>query len=180
MSIIVTVLLVIIVIIAILLICGLFVKKEFQIERSIIIQKSKQDVFNYLKFLKHSDQYNKWTMTDPAMKKTFTGTDGTVGFIYAWDSANKNAGKGEQEIVKMDENERIDYELRFERPFKNTSYSSLIIQGVSSDQTKVTWTFNGTLKYPLNLMHALLNLGKLLGKDLETSLSTLKNILEKK
>lgn len=180
MSIVLTILFIIIGIVILLLTWGLFLKKEFLIERSIIIHKSKQDVFNYLKNLKNGEQYNKWMMTDPTMKKTLTGTDGTVGFIYAWDSTNKNAGKGEQEITKINEGERIDYEIRFEKPFKNTGYAYLITQTSSADQTKVTWGFHGGMKYPLNLMHVLLNLSKILGNDLETSLSNLKNILEKK
>lgn len=39
-------------------------------------------------------------MTDPNMRKNFKGTDGTVGFCYAWDG-NKKAGKGEQEIIAL-------------------------------------------------------------------------------
>jgi hypothetical protein len=179
MNIILTILLIIIGIIALLLICGLFIKKEFFIERSIVIHKPKQEVFNYLKFLKNAEHFNKWTMTDPAAKKTMTGTDGTVGFIYTWDSSNKNVGKGAQEIIKINEGEHIDYELRFEKPFKNTAYSSLILQGVSAGETKVNWTFHGVMKYPMNLMHALFNLSNMLGKDLQTSLSNLKNNLEK-
>ena len=39
---------------------------------------------------------------DPNIKTDFRGTDGTVGFISAWDSNNiKNVGKGEQEILNM-------------------------------------------------------------------------------
>jgi hypothetical protein len=180
MTILLTILLIIVGIIVILLITGIFIKKEFLIERSITINKSKPEVFNYLKILKNGEQYNKWMMTDPAMKKKLTGIDGTVGFIYAWDSSNKNAGKGEQEITKINEGERIDSELRFEKPFKNTSYTAFITQAASADQTRVTWTFYGNMKFPMNLMHALLNLSKMLGNDLETSLSNLKSILEKK
>ncbi len=40
-------------------------------------------------------------MTDPLMKKQFKGTDGTVGFLYAWDSQNNEVGKGEQEIERI-------------------------------------------------------------------------------
>jgi hypothetical protein len=69
MNIILIILQIIVAIIAFLLICGLFIKKEFLIERSIVIHKSKQEVFNYLKFLKNAEYYNKWTMTDPSAKK---------------------------------------------------------------------------------------------------------------
>lgn len=180
MHILFVILFIVIGIIVLLLIVGLFLKKEFFIERSIVIQKPKQDVFNYLKLLKNAEQFNKWMMTDPAMKKMLTGVDGTRGFVYAWDSANKNAGAGAQEIIEISEGERIDYELRFERPFKNVAYSSLITSAPSPQQTKVTWNFHGKMNYPFNLMHVLLNLSNMLGKDLEISLNNLKNILEKK
>ncbi len=72
--------------IAVLLIVALFVKKEYTIEREITINKPKTEVFNYVKHLKNQDNYSKWVMQDPGMKKEFRGTDGTVGFVYAWDS----------------------------------------------------------------------------------------------
>ena len=94
------ILIVIAAIIAIPLIIALFVSNDYNITRSIIINKPQQEVFDYIKLLKNQEKFSKWVMTDPNMKTTFTGTDGTVGCIYAWDSENKQAGKGEQEIKK--------------------------------------------------------------------------------
>ena len=108
MNILITILLTLVGIIVLLLIIGLFLTKNFNIESNTVIKKSKTEVFNYVKFLKNNDQYNKWAMKDPNMKKVLTGTDGTVGFTYAWDG-NREAGKGVQEIIKIIENERIDY-----------------------------------------------------------------------
>ena len=79
-------------IIALLIIIALFVKKEYSIFRAITINKPRQEVFNYIKYLKNQDLYSKWVMRDPNMKKDFTGTDGTAGFIYAWEG-NKQAGR---------------------------------------------------------------------------------------
>jgi uncharacterized protein YndB with AHSA1/START domain len=179
MNILFIILIVVVSIIVLLLISGLFIKKTFFIERTIVIQKNKQEVFNYIKFLKNAEQYNKWMMTDPDMRKILTGMDGTKGFTYAWDSNNKNVGAGAQKIIDIQENDRIDYEIRFERPFKSIAYSSLICSAVSADQTEVTWTFHGPVKYPVNILHALLNLAQVLGKDLDTSLHNLKKNLKK-
>ena len=41
----------------------------------------------------------------------YKGVDGTKGFIAAWNSQNKNAGKGEQEITNIVENTLIDTEV---------------------------------------------------------------------
>lgn len=178
----VTILIIAAIIIAIPLIIALFVKKEYTVEREIIINKPKQEVFNYIKYLKNQDNYSKWVMTDPNMKKDFRGTDGTVGFVYAWDSQNKQAGKGEQEIKSIKEGERIDIEVRFEKPFKGIANTPLATEAVSPpnsqrDQTKVKWGMHGTNPYPRNFMN--LFMLKMLGKDLEISLTTLKGILER-
>lgn len=179
MNILFIILLIVVGIIVLLLLSGLFIKKEFFIERSTIVQRNKQDVFNYIRVLKNAEHYNKWTMTDPSMKKMLSGLDGTKGFIYSWDSTDKNVGAGAQEIIDIREGDRIDYELRFERPFKNTAYSSLITNTVAADQTKITWTFHGRMNYPFNILHALLNLSLVLGKEISISLTNLKVLLEK-
>ena len=170
------VLLVIVSIIALFLITALFVKKDYDVERSITINKSKQDVFDYMKHLKNQDNYSKWVMMDPNMKKTFTGTDGTVGFVYAWDG-NKQAGKGEQEIKSITEGEKLDVEVRFEKPFKSTAYAPMSTENVGNGQTKVTWGLKGTSSYPMNIMNLFMD--GMLGKDIDVSLNNLKAILEK-
>jgi hypothetical protein len=166
-------------IIALVLIVAAFVKKDYAVVREITINKPKQEVFDYIRFLKNQDNYSKWAMMDPNMKKEFKGTDGTVGFTSAWDSQEKNVGAGEQEIKKITDGERIDFELRFKRPFEATDYAFMSTEPVDS-QTKVKWGFNGTMKYPMNLMLLCMDMDKMLGKDLDTGLSNLKNVLEKK
>lgn len=176
MNIIVKILIVLVVIIAIPLILALFIKKEYHVEREITINKDRQSVFDYIRFLKNQEYYSKWVMMDPHMKKTLTGTDGTVGFTYAWDG-NKAAGKGAQQIIKINEGEGIDVEVRFVRPFESTAYTPITTYFVSADQTRVRWEMKGSSPYPLNFTNLFVD--KMLGNDLEASLITLKNILEK-
>lgn len=92
---------------------ALFTRKEYRIVREIEIHVPEEKVFDYIRQLKNQDNFNKWVMTDPTMKKEFKGTDGTVGFIYGW-NGNKKAGEGEQEITAIEENKSIDTEIRFE------------------------------------------------------------------
>lgn len=157
------------------LIAALFIKKDYAIRREITINRPRAEVFNYIKYLKNQDHYSKWVRTDPDMKKDFRGVDGTVGFVYAWDSKDKNAGKGEQEIKSIAEGEKVDIEVRFERPFAGIAYTP-ITTSAEGNATKVTWGMNGRSKYPMNLMNPFMN--NILGKDLEKSLSDLKSILE--
>lgn len=178
MSVLITILIVIVSLIALLLIIALFVKKEYIVQRDIVINKPKQEVFNYIRYLKNQDYFNKWTMTDPNMKKTYRGTDGTVGFVYGW-NGNKQAGEGEQEITGIKEGERLDVEIRFVRPFAAVGHTPFVTETVNGNQTKLTWTMDSAMKYPMNIMLAFMSMDKLLGKDLEASLGMLKDILEK-
>lgn len=177
MSIFITIVLVLLSVIALLLIAGLFIQKEYNIERSVVIPQSKEKVFAYVKLLKNQDHYNKWWMEDPQAKKTFTGIDGTVGFIAAWDSQSKQSGKGEQEIKKIAEGQRIDYEVRFEKPFEGTA-AIFIETAAVAEGTKVNWGFSGKNKYPMNLIYKVFNLEKKLGDDMLEGLHRLKKILE--
>jgi len=74
------------ILIALILIAALFMKKDYSLEREITINKPRQEVFNYVKYLKNQNYFSTWNMVDPKMKQTFTGTDGAPGFISAWES----------------------------------------------------------------------------------------------
>ena len=163
--------------IALFFLIALFVKKEYALFSSIPINKPKQEVFDYIRFLKNQDHFSKWVMTDPNMKKDFKGTDGAPGFVYAWDSENKQAGKGEQEIMNIIDGERMDVEIRFIRPFEGISKAPFTTKALSADQTEVTWGMIGKSKYPMNIMN--LFIMGILEKDLKESLNNLKVILEK-
>ncbi len=90
-------------IIAVALIAALFLNKDYAVEREVEINKPKQQVFDYIKLLKNQDNFSVWAKKDPLMKKTYSGTDGTVGFISAWESDSSDVGVGEQEIKKIAE-----------------------------------------------------------------------------
>jgi hypothetical protein len=115
-------------------------------------------------------------MAGPDRKREFKGTDGTVGYIYAW-SGNKNAGVGEKEIRNIVEGKRIEMEIRFVKPMAATANIIMDTESLSDNQTKVYWSNAGKLNYPVNIFIPMME--KSVAKDMDISLSTLKNILEK-
>jgi hypothetical protein len=174
-----TILIVIAAIVAILLIVALFTKKRYTIEKEITINKSKQQVFGYIKFLKNQNNYSKWSLIDPNMKQEYMGTDGNVGFVSAWDSEMKNVGKGEQKIVKITDGEKIEFDIHFIKPFEARATAYMTTDSLSAGQTKVKWGFNGAMKYPMNLMLLFMNMDKMVGNDLTIGLANLKGVLER-
>lgn len=179
MKIIKTILFSILGIMALALVVAFFMPKDYAVEREVIINQPKDSVFAYIKYLKNQDNFSVWTKADPNMKKTFTGVDGTVGAIAAWESDDENVGVGEQEIKKITEGERVDFELRFKIPMKTTEDAYITTEAISATETKVKWGFNGKMDYPMNLMLPFLQMDKVIGKDLQTGLDNLKVILEK-
>ncbi|HEY5825184.1 MAG TPA: SRPBCC family protein [Cyclobacteriaceae bacterium] len=174
-----TILIIVLIIIAIPLIIAATLSKDYVIEREITVDKPIKEVFEYVKLIRNSENWSKWVMTDPNSKKTYKGTDGTVGFVYGWDSENKNVGQGQQEITAIKEGERVDFELRFIKPFENKSNAAITTEHIGGNQTKVKWYFMGERGYIMKLMHFVLRLEKMLGKDMVISLNTLKSALEK-
>jgi len=162
--------------VAIVLITAAFVKKDFAVECSVVINRPKVQVFEYLKSLKSQNDWSTWGRKDPAMKTEYIGTDGTVGFISKWDG-NKEVGSGEQEIKKIVEGERIETELRFKKPLKITNMAHFTTEAIDSSITKVNWGFEGSMPYPLNIMN-LMDMSETVGKDFQEGLNNLKAKLE--
>lgn len=165
------------VLLALPLIIALFMGKDYQLEREITIHKPKQVVFDYIKYLKNQNNYSTWNLMDPKMKQTYTGTDGAVGFVSAWES--DKMGIGEQEIKKIDEGNRIDGELRFKGTFASVAPVYMTTVAVNDSVTQVKWGMSGSMAYPMNFMQVFMSMDKMIGTEYEKSLQNLKTILEK-
>jgi hypothetical protein len=101
------------ILISIPILIPIFTAKDYSIQREITINKTKNEVFDFLRFLKNQDKFSKWANMDPNMEKSYTGVDGTVGFISSWKSKKEDVGSGEQEIKQIIAGERLEYEIRF-------------------------------------------------------------------
>ncbi|MCK8044766.1 SRPBCC family protein [Shewanella sp. 1CM18E] len=171
-------LLLILAIIALPFIVALFVDKNYSVTEQVTIDKPVVEVFGYIKYLKNQDNYSVWAQMDPDMQKSYRGTDGMEGFVAGWQSDKEDVGAGEQEILRIDEGRRIDYELRFFRPFESTDLAFMEAKALSPNQTQVTWGFDGHLDYPMNLMFLFMDFEGMIGKDLSQGLDQLKSVVE--
>ena len=164
--------------IVIVLVAAFIMPKDYAVEREVIINRPKSQVFEYIKSLKNQDNWSVWMGKDPNIKKNYTGTDGTVGFTSMWEG-NKDVGKGEQEITKITEGERVDTQLRFIEPFESTNDAYMITEAVDPSATKVKWGFSGSMPIPMNVMLPFMGMEESVGKDFQDGLNNLKGLLEK-
>lgn len=164
------IIIILLIIIAIPLVLALFVSKEFKSEGEIVIQKPVTEVYDYVRYIKNQDNFGVWQLSDPEMKTTEEGTDGTVGFKYSWEG--KKTGNGSQTLINIVDNEKVETELDF--GFGNPAQSYFTTEEVAPNQTKVVWGISGKTPYPWNLMSLFYDMGK----DFEKGLQNLKEILE--
>lgn len=172
------ILIALILIISIVLITAYFMPGNYAVEREITIDKPADSIFNYVRYLKNQNKFSVWANIDPKMKSTYKGTDGKVGAISAWESKVKEVGAGEQEITKITEGKRLDFDLRFKEPMNDTAIGFMSTETVTSNQTKVKWGIKGVIPYPMNIMLPMMNMDKMIGNDLQKGLENLKTKME--
>ena len=172
------ILIVLFVLVGLVVVVGLVAPKDFHVEREVIINKPKDVVFFQLKYVKNHNQWSPWVKKDPNIVQEYKGTDGTVGFISSW-SGNDQVGVGEQEITRIVEGEKIEFELRFKKPMEDTSQAYLITESVGENQTKVRWGMTGKSPFPGNVVCLLMNMKDKIGQEFQNGLNDLKSILEK-
>lgn len=162
---------------AILIILALIAPKTYNVFRTIEIDSPKATVFPHLRYLNKQQEWSPWAKKDPNMERKLSGTDGEVGAVSYW-NGNKEVGEGEQEITKIVNGERVEGELRFFKPWKSESDCYMHLEETASGKSKVTWGFSGKNKFPMSIMMLFMSMDKMVGKDFEEGLQTLKTKLE--
>lgn len=164
---------VLLVVIAII-IAGFTLKNEYFVVREVVINKPKQEVYNYIKFLRNQNAYSYYNRKDPNTVKSYSGIDAEVGFTYSWSSKINSIGTGTQTITKLTEGEELVCNIQFTKPLPLKSIASIALTEISENETRVVWTFSSVYTFPLNIVIYFANLEKLIGTDIASSLVTLK------
>lgn len=173
------VLYVIVSLVALIFIAAAFLPSTYYVERSVEVNKPTAEVFEYVRVLRNQQEFAVWQAMDPDAIKEYTGEDGQIGSTYSWDSQMDEVGAGEQELIKVEAPNRLEWELRFIRPFESTDVAFMTTTATENGGTKVTWGFDGSMDYPSNLMLLFMDFDAMLGPQLKEGLDNLKEQLEK-
>lgn len=161
------------------MIIAAFISGDCQYEKSISINAPVEKVWQNTNTLKVIDQWSPWNDLDPNMKKDWTGMTGQPGEKVCWDSKNDDAGKGCQEIKKVDPaNKRIDTAIKFLTPYESEANAYVVIVP-EGNGSKATWGFTSKIPYPFTVMKLMMNMEDAIGKDYQKGLSKLKEMSEK-
>ena len=150
---------------------------NFRVERSLAVKAPADAIYPVVADIHFWTSWSPYEGRDPAMKRSFGGTALGKGATYAWDG-NNNVGAGQMEILEASTPSKLRIKLDFERPFEghNIAEFTFVPQG---DATLVTWAMYGPAPFLSKLMQVFVNMDRMIGKDFEAGLTSLKKLTEK-
>ncbi len=161
---------------ALVVAAALLLPRSIIVERSETVQAPASTVFPYVRYFERRQSWSPWRDLDPAMKAQIVGPDGLAGTVHRWDG-NDQVGSGEEEIVGMEENHRVDTLLRLRGPFTVQAESWLVLEP-QGEATQVTWGYHGGIPLFLNVLAPLIDFDQAIGADFEKGLRRLKELCE--
>lgn len=147
---------------------------SYTVERSRTIPVAVERVYPLIVDFHQWPRWSPWEDLDPEMHRSYGGPESGTGATYAW-SGNRKAGAGTMTITDVTENQRVDIDLAFEKPFKSQNTTTFML-APDGEQTTVTWTMTGPRPLLMRLMGPLMNMDKLVGKDFEKGLARMAQV----
>ncbi|MFA5835142.1 MAG: SRPBCC family protein [Bacteroidota bacterium] len=162
-------------IVAVILIVASTKPDTFRIERTTSIKASSEKISTLISNFHKWNSWSPFEKLDPAMKRTFSGSNEGLGAVYEWEG-NSNAGSGRMEVLNVSSS-KITIKLDFFKPFEahNTAEFTLEPDG---EFTKVTWAMHGPNQFLGKVMTVFMSMDAMVGKQFETGLSNLKSVSE--
>lgn len=161
---------------AVILFLALRKPDTFKIERRAVIAAPPEVVFGQINDLVAWQAWSPWAKKDPDARQSFGATTAGVGAQFGWDG-NKNVGKGAMTITHSMPGERVVFRLDFEKPFKATNIAEFALRPVGPG-TEVIWEMTGRADFMFKVMDVLMGMDKMVGRDFEAGLGSLKAICE--
>src|ERR1044071_10514265 len=139
-----------------------------RVQRSVSINAPPERIFSLISDFHQWVTWTPYEQKDPAMKRTYSGTERGRGAVYAGDG-DKNVGSGRMEILDVSAPSKIVIKLDFFKPFEghNTAEFTMLPQG---NGTHVTWLMHGPANFMSKLIQVFINLDNMIGRDFEAGL----------
>ena len=148
-----------------------------RVERTTNIKAPPEDIFPLINDFHRWGVWSPYEKKDPAMKRTFSGTEKGVGAVYEW-QGDKNVGKGRMEITESSPPLKITIALHFISPFEANNIAEFTMSP-KGDSTDVTWAMRGPAPFLSKVMQVFMNMDNMIGRDFAEGLANLKAIVEK-
>ncbi|MEM0938261.1 MAG: SRPBCC family protein [Bacteroidota bacterium] len=142
---------------------------KMHIERSINISAPSQNIYKVISDFNDWQPWSPWLLMEPGVKVTVAEDSKS----YKWEG--NRTGSGNMKIIEERENEFINYDLNFLKPWKSTAKTNFKLSE-EGDATKVTWTMDSSLPFFMFFMKGMME--AYVGADYERGLDMLKAYVE--
>lgn len=160
------------------LLIALFVSKEFNYEKSIVIDAPITEVWKKVNSFSAMDSWDPLNEYDANLTKSITGVDGKVGTEESWESEIEDIGKGRKIIKKIDAPSFMHLKVDYISPLSNKADVFVKLDDLDGKKTKVVWGFESQIPYPLNISRLFSDVYELSEKDYTSGLNKLKRLSE--
>lgn len=167
---------VIIALIAAVLIFAATRPDTFSVERAATIKAPPEKVFALINDFNQWSAWSPWEKKDPAMKRTFGAATSGKGAAYAWEG-NREVGQGSMEIAESVPPSKVTIKLDFLKPFEAHNLVDFNLEP-KGDATHVTWSIHGPMPYISKVISMFCSMDRMIGKDFDAGLASLKAIAE--
>lgn len=176
MAIAVTIAIVIIAFVVVVLALATRRPNEFTVSRTARIRAMPDRIFAHIADFRRWSAWSPWEKIDPAMRKSYSGAPSGTGSVYEW-QGNSKVGMGRMEFTQVTPPSSATVKLDFLKPFEAHNTATFTLAPVG-DGTDVTWKMYGPSPFVTKVMGVFFNMDKMVGKDFERGLASLKSVAE--
>lgn len=153
--------------------------KEFEINRTVVINRPKDEVFNIVRQLRKEHLWIPWFKKDFNGVLKYSGEDGKMDALLYW-KGHKTFYEGTQKITKINQGKIIETRYLVVKPLRMVMIEYKGLKEIDENKTKIVWGVKGGLAFPLSVMALIYPVDKAYGEKLEVGLKDLKTFMEAK
>ena len=171
------IILILILFLIITLLISLFLPSSFQLERKIIIDADKEQIFKQVNDLKNWKNWSPWALKDKSIyddERAYSIPSSGKGATFEWDSDVDDVGSGKMEIIKSRPYKYIENKIDFGMAQSQGTWQF----NDADDGIEVIWAMNINLGFnPVSKFYGLFMEDEI-GPDFELGLKRLKSYAE--
>lgn len=153
-----------------------FLPDKAHMERQITINAPTYKVYQDLITFRNFNKWSPWALKAEDAQYSYTGPDFGVGAKLSWLSDNPDLGNGSMEILLVEKNKRVVWEMNFDG-YQSSPKASFLLVPLSDTETKVVWTYDEEHIVGFSKIF-MLGIDGFLGGDYELGLNLLKERVE--